>query len=638
MFCRFIAKNKIKGCLQSFHDQTSLHIKQEIMDLPLRLLINGKGNLTVMRITRIAAVMLLVATTAGVRAVHVNTDGAGQIALLPYYNVNNGFITNVTITNTTALYKAIKVRFHESRGGADVFDINVYLAPYDVWNASLRMNSTTGVPNIITEDETCTYPDNAQLQAGVDFSNIYRAYTSDDLTEGYVEIIEMGVIADGHAPAEDGGLYAEIDAGGSADGVIDTAAGDRSIVDGLRHETTGIPTDCSVVADAWSAGDTDDQINGFESGALSVDGVAQDEGGASAPYGDSMNASLVEPTGGIKVYSILLNVASGAAFVQQATHIDNYTTVAQHYRPDDQVNSQLPSLASGDVQRANILSADGNTVKSIDVPLTEYDTGSLFDISPNQSIPMGSNPLPVALVLSADAVSAPYFVEDGVNGETDIVLSFPMRKHGIWNSATLTNNMDVCVGALNDGIDDGETVTLESLGAQVNDYPYDADGALCSHVGYDTNTTPDIEVNFFYYDYEERADEYVVNDGDFDGVPPYVSPWDEKVSLQRAVNVISVNRSAGGNQSVMGTDHANVFDWLLEPGFDAGWVTISADAQYDYETNPSINAMTEIIGGIGTVSGEWTGVPVIGFSTMAADLGPSQLGEVVELYRSVNRN
>jgi hypothetical protein len=343
----------------------------------------------------------------------------------------------------------------------------------------------------------------------------------------------------------------------------------------------------------------------------------------------------------------MINAASGAAFVQQATHIDSYTTVAQHYRPDDQVNSQLPSLASGDVQRANMLSADGNTVKYIDVPLTEYDTGAVYDIAPNPSIPMGSNPLPIALVLSADAVSAPYFVEDGVNGETDIVLSFPMRKHGIWNSGTLTNDLDLsngsleaCTGTFNDGFDDGETVTLESLGVQVNDYPHDDDGAHCANAGYAANSEADIEVGFFYYDYEEMAAEYVSETCNC-GVTP-IDFMGEDVLLQRVVNVVSVNRSTGGNQSVLGTPAANVFDWILESGFEAGWVTIAANSHYndnyDFATKSSIVAMTEITGGIGAESDIWTGMPVIGFSAMAADLGPSQLGEVVELYRSVNRN
>ncbi|MEW8290224.1 MAG: hypothetical protein AB2672_06790, partial [Candidatus Thiodiazotropha endolucinida] len=557
---------------------------------------------------RIVTAMLMVAIFASANAVHVNPDGAGQIALLPYYTVNNGIITNLTVTNTTDLYKAVKVRFHESRIGADVFDFNVYLSPYDVWNASLRLNAATGLPNLITEDETCTYPDKAILQASIDFSNSYDATTDEDLTEGYVEIIEMGVLADGpYNPAEDGDLYAEIDASGSADGVINTVVGDRSIVDGLHHDATGMPADCSVVADAWSAGDADEQINGFESGTLSTEGIAQDGGGAGAPYADNMNAGLVAPTGGIKVYSIMINLTSGAAFVQQATHIDSYTTVAQHYRPDDQVNSQLPSLASGDVQRANMLSADGNTVKSIDLPLAEYDTGSVYDIAPNPSIPMGSNPLPVALVLSADAVSAPYFVKNDVNGETDIVLTYPMHKHGVWNNGGLTNDLDrrsgpeePCAGALNDGINDGDTVTLEALGAQVNDYPHDGAGAICTNAGYvPFSSGPDIEVGFYYYDYEEMAAEYVSETCGC-GVTPiglFV------VALERVINVVSVNRAAGGNQSVLGTPAANVFNWNLDPGFEAGWVTVSAAAQYDYETNPSIIAMTEIIGGIGAMAG-----------------------------------
>ncbi|MCU7943877.1 MAG: hypothetical protein KZQ87_14460, partial [Candidatus Thiodiazotropha sp. (ex Cardiolucina cf. quadrata)] len=306
--------------------------------------------------------------------------------------------------------------------------------------------------------------------------------------------------------------------------------------------------------------------------------------------------------------------------------------------------SQLPSLASGDVRRANMLSTDGNTVKSIDLPLAEYDTGSVYDIAPNPSIPMGSNPLPIALVLSADAVATPYFVESGVNGETDIVLNFPMRKHGIYNSSTLTNDLDgddpqvTCVGTLNDGVNDGEIVTLDSVEAQVIDYPHNGAGDLCTNAGYLTNATPDTEVGFYYYDYDERAAEYVSNTPIGYTLPPYISPWDEKVSLQRAVNVISVNRAIGGNLSVFDTPRANVFNWNLNPGFQAGWVIISATAQYDFETNPSIIAITEIIGGIGATAGEWTGVPVIGFSAMASDLGPSQLGEVVELYRSVNRN
>lgn len=55
-----------------------------------------------LRKSKIAAAMLMATATAGVNAAHVNTDGTGQVALLPYYNVNNNFITNVNIPTPRA--------------------------------------------------------------------------------------------------------------------------------------------------------------------------------------------------------------------------------------------------------------------------------------------------------------------------------------------------------------------------------------------------------------------------------------------------------------------------------------------------------------------------------------------------------
>lgn len=589
-----------------------------------------------LRKSKIAAAMLMATATAGVNAAHVNTDGTGQVALLPYYNVNNNFITNINITNTTDEFKAVKVRFRESRISADVLDFNVYMSPYDVWNATLRLSGT--VANIITEDETCTYPSKASLQAGVNFRNIYTATTDADLTEGYVEIIEMGVIADGPGPADDSDDYAEIDGTGTADGDITVANGDRSIVAGLEHGTDGVPADCSVVADAWDAGEVDANVNGFEPGALTTTGVAIDGGAAATPYDDTTNAGLVEPTGGLNAYAIMINTSTGAAFVEQGMHIDAYSTVAQHYQSDDSTHYLLPSLASGDVQTATMLDSTGAAVKTITAPLVEYDTGSLNDIAPNPSIPMGSNPLPIALILSADAVSAPYFVESNINGETDIVMTFPMRKHGIYNSGTLTNQLDTdeaaCDGTLNDAVSAGAAVAIPTLGTTGNDYPVLA-GAYCDNAGYAANAEPDVEVELVYYDYEEQEATVVAGEDDFSPVPIEAA---DIVALEREVNVISVNRSTGGNLSVLGTPAANVFDWTLDPGFEAGWVTISASSEYNYETNASIIAMTEVVGGL-TVAGtaEYTGVPVIGFSAMAGDVGPAQLGETVDLIRSVNR-
>ncbi|MCU7924868.1 MAG: hypothetical protein KZQ97_00335 [Candidatus Thiodiazotropha sp. (ex Dulcina madagascariensis)] len=595
-----------------------------------------------------ATVALLLITASGfTAAAHVNHDRTGQVVLLPYYTVNNNFITNITITNTTPLFKAVKVRFLESRNSGDVLNFNVYLSPQDVWNGTLRMNPDTGLPNLLTEDESCTYPPKSRLQAGINMRDIYIAATDADLTEGYVEIIEMGDIADGAGPAVDGGWTAEIDSDttADADGVVlaaDIAAGDRSIPAGLLHDAAGMPTDCSVVSDAWAAGAVNGFTNGFESGAMAATGVAADPVPA-LPYGETANAGLVAPTGGINAYGIMINVATGAAFVEEGVHIDQYTSVAQHYRPDDPVNYRLPSLASGDSQVAHIPNALGDGMKSDTMPLTEYDTGALHNIAPNPSVPMGSNPLPIAAILSADAVSAPYFIESNANGETDIVLTFPMRKYGIYNGGILTNQLDsneaACAGTLRDNISDGSAVTMVLLDAVFQNYPHDEGSNICTNAGFIDNENPDILMRLEYYDYEERASAYTYYD-DLGGMGfqnPFISS--EVIAIRNGVNIFTVNRDFGGNNSVFKTPHERVINLNLDAGFYAGWLSFNMNSSYNYDTNPGIAALTEPVGGLGTdVNNTWTGVPVIGFSAMAADAGPAQLGETIELIRHVNRD
>ncbi|MEJ2622445.1 MAG: hypothetical protein P8163_19995 [Candidatus Thiodiazotropha sp.] len=69
---------------------------------------------------RTAMILMMAGFTVVGNATVINSDGLGQIALLPYYNINNNIITNINITNTTNLFKAVKVRFHESRNAASV--------------------------------------------------------------------------------------------------------------------------------------------------------------------------------------------------------------------------------------------------------------------------------------------------------------------------------------------------------------------------------------------------------------------------------------------------------------------------------------------------------------------------------------
>src|SRR5262249_39058469 len=103
----------------------------------------------------------------------------------------------LSVVNTTASVKAVKVRFLEGKNSREVLDFNLFLSPKDVWTTGiLPMGDGAG---IITADASCTLP--AIPSGGKAFVNF--AYTDDgagstlDRTkEGYVEIIEMATFAD----------------------------------------------------------------------------------------------------------------------------------------------------------------------------------------------------------------------------------------------------------------------------------------------------------------------------------------------------------------------------------------------------------------------------------------------------------
>ena len=70
------------------------------------------------------AVIAGIAGAAGIasvaNAVNLNPDGLGQVLIYPYYTVNGGNQTLVSIVNTTEHGKAVKVRFVEGRNSREV--------------------------------------------------------------------------------------------------------------------------------------------------------------------------------------------------------------------------------------------------------------------------------------------------------------------------------------------------------------------------------------------------------------------------------------------------------------------------------------------------------------------------------------
>jgi hypothetical protein len=147
--------------------------------------------------------------TGAAQAVAVNQDGLGQVLIYPYFTVRSNAAGNpyqslISVVNTGASARVVKVRFLEGKNSREVLDFNLFLSKFDVWVADII--PTTDGAGIFTPDKSCTVPTvSANPAAPTPFVNY--AYTGsnadggdtslDRTREGYVEIISMADVFTG---------------------------------------------------------------------------------------------------------------------------------------------------------------------------------------------------------------------------------------------------------------------------------------------------------------------------------------------------------------------------------------------------------------------------------------------------------
>lgn len=253
----------------------------------------------------------MVAALGGVgtaQAVHVNSDGLGQVLIYPYYTVQNGFDSYINLVNTTNKVKAVKVRFLEGKNSQEVLDFNLYLSPKDEWSGVI-VKTDTGA-SLKTADTSCIAP--AQIPAAGQAFRNYQ-YSGDSVNslartrEGYVEVIEMGVVTDGPSAI-------------------------------AATHVNGVPANCALIQ-------TNAKTGGLFTNAKATNGIGLPEGGL---YG----------------FVTLINVNSGLKTTVDAVAIDNFfegvlATDDLHALPGD----TNPKLADVDTT-ADII--DGNAIVAYD--------------------------------------------------------------------------------------------------------------------------------------------------------------------------------------------------------------------------------------------------------------------------------
>ncbi len=570
--------------------------------------------------TKLAAVSAAILGSVAMQnasAVSFDVAGtSGQVLIFPYYNVNNGYQTSFNIRNTKDEFKAVKLRFRESGNSNDVLDFNVYMSPYDVFTVTLTRSNGGDNPDetdtvlLTTQDTTCTFP--AIPEEGVKFiTDIYPATGPRDAREGYLEVLEMGVI---EYDADMQGMNPQVIA---------------NLQDGIEHvtkindegETIVEPKDCSVISQAWgmptNLGFTqggavadhnwvalNNQINfpyapetasptttgdGFYSTEV-VAGGQELKAGATPPLTasnstdvDGIANNLIAPTGGIEGISILLGITHGAAWIGEAQVIAHWSGYPQHYLSDDIRFYLLPSLASGSgpgSMTANFLLDDGSAQNN-SWTYTNFDwgwvNGATFD---GADVPSGVNPMPISNVLAATEVNNEYFINPDFMAATDWVITFPMKKYGVYTEST--------------------AITIQSR----------------------------------FWDREEQ--EATPADAGFS--PP--RPGETQI-LEREANVVEFIAVGNDPDDLLGSNFPNIFE--LDEGFDEGWANfkfqINAASPYDLASLQGL----QFVGPEGVpqiwlpasqpgVSGFTKGVPSLGFAAIRSKIGDGTGRNVGETF------
>jgi len=318
-------------------------------------------------------------------ALTVQPGGVGQINILPYYTVQNGNTTLISIANTDELNgKAVKVRFRGAEFSDDVFDFQLFLSPADVWTAAITLDG--GVARMNTVDNSCTIPAKSDLNAKFVTARLKSPATG--TREGYVEIINMGDIV--KVPN-----YVEATA-------TATQKAQQALYTATKHVAGVAPCTASVLV-----------------------------GDVANP--NDLTGSLTSPTSGLTSFAVILNVAETKAFTVPATAIaqNAATAVPVRFARQARLTAGTTSAGFAPIAFGVAQTADGvfstNATAGGNVKMYEFDL-------PDLSTPYGTADTTAQLselqaALAKSYVKTEYASDTGIDAMTDVVLSQPTRRY-----------------------------------------------------------------------------------------------------------------------------------------------------------------------------------------------------------------
>lgn len=371
-----------------------------------------KNSLTTAVVAGIAGVAGLANVS---NAVNLNPDGLGQVLIYPYYTVNGGNNTLISVVNTTDEVKAVKVRFLESLNSREVLDFNLYLSPFDVWTAAVTQNGATGPGRLFTGDTSCTVP--AIPAAGVDFRNFaYTGTFNDDgpdtldrTRDGHIEMIEMGVVVDDEDVT--GPAFPLPNNAANLSGV-DNVPGDsgETFASDATH-VDGVPDNCVSLVASWASGE----------------------------WASDPSVDFDEPTGGLFGGASIVDVANGTNLSYNADAIDGFFTLANNASLHTGPGFTLPTLAQA---QTNVGEADAIV----------FDNGNLITLDF-----VSGRPDAVSSVYMHDVIYNEFNTQASLGADSEWVITFPTKRLHLETTSTTPSLLARRRPFFNDSDDSGDS-------------------------------------------------------------------------------------------------------------------------------------------------------------------------------------
>jgi hypothetical protein len=339
----------------------------------------------------IGTALTAVALSAPVMAVSHSDTGLGEVGLIPYYTTRDGYVTNISVVNTSDVYvAAFKIRFAEGANSRDARDFNVFLSPNDVWTATVALGQN-GVPFIQTVDTTCTAPwivvprPNESIAAQRQRGFVVVGQTPDGRDIKQLDFTNIAYAGGSIFPADDGPTDIERAQDGHVE-IIAMGVADPAESELAARAVHGATLDCAALANVYEPVAATITVTGSGPLECHLDVppiVPGDEIGGN----DAFQAEFCEPLNMLKVAADIMRVDQGVSTGQPISMLSNFfnpgTTedVAAPLPPDlmEEPQVEVPNLNSADPALSVQVANGAPVVETFSPPLRPVDAvSSLF--------------------------------------------------------------------------------------------------------------------------------------------------------------------------------------------------------------------------------------------------------------------